>query len=397
MVRSIAGFVSELDNELESIMDFWATKAIDNKNGGFAGSIDSLGRVNLNANKGAILNARILWSFSAAYNYTGKKQHLEMANRAYNYLSENFIDKINGGVLWELDSEGYPVNTRKQAYAQGFAIYGLSEYYRASGNKQSLEAAKVIYQLIEDKFIDPEYGGYIEALGEGWEQLIDMRLSPKDANEPKSMNTHLHILEPYTNLYRCWKNEKLANSIRKTIRVFLDHIIDSNTGHFNLFFDYNWEVKSNIISYGHDIEGSWLLYEAAEILEDKELIEEVKNTALKMVDITITEGFAPDGSVVYEKEGEHLDTDRHWWPQAEAMVGLVNAWQLNEDISYLSSCEKVWAYIHKYMIDKRNGEWYWKVDSNGEPDPDDEKAGFWKCPYHNSRALIEVATRLKNI
>ena len=319
-----------------------------------------------------------------------------MATRAYSYFSEKFIDTKNGGVYWETDCNGMPVNTRKQAYAQGFAIYGLSEYYRASNNPESLEAAIALYKLIEEKFTDPEHAGYIEALGEAWEQLSDMRLSTKDANEPKSMNTHLHILEPYTNLYRCWKNEALANSIRSIIRIFLDHIIDSNTAHFNLFFGYNWQVKSSIISYGHDIEGSWLLYEAAEVLEDKALMEEVKNMIIRMADATIAEGFAPDGSILYEKEGQHTDTDRHWWPQAEAMVGLVNAWQLNGNEKYLGLCEQVWAYTRKHMIDKENGEWFWKVDSNGNPDPDDEKAGFWKCPYHNSRAMIEVATRLKH-
>ena len=397
MSRSLGNFIQELDNELEQIMQFWIDKASDKENGGFVGSIDSKAVIHSKANKGAILNARILWSFSAAYNYTKNEKSLAMATQAYEHFTQHFVDKVYGGVFWELNFEGIPVNTRKQAYAQGFAIYGLSEYYRASGNTESLELAKEIYRLIEDKYLDTEHGGYIEALAESWEQLSDMRLSPKDANLPKSMNTHLHILEPYTNLYRCWKSDELAKSIRQTIRVFIDHIIDSKTGHFQLFFENDWTVKSEIISYGHDIEGSWLLYEAAEVLGDEELMNEVKNIALRMVDVTIQEGSDADGSVYYEKEGEHLDTDRHWWPQAEAMVGYVNAWQLSNNISYLSHGEKAWDFIKNNIIDKQNGEWYWKVDKTGKPDNNDEKAGFWKCPYHNSRALIEVAQRLKSI
>lgn len=395
MSKTISSLIKALDSELENILNFWIEKAVDKQYGGFVGSIDQDGKVNSTANKGAILNARILWSFSAAYNYTSEQKYRDAADRAFDYLKNNFIDSINGGVFWELDYKGVPVNTRKQAYAQGFAIYGLSEYYKASGNKQSLELAKDIFEIIENRFFDNEHNGYIEALGEGWEQLSDMRLSPKDANEPKSMNTHLHILEPYTNLYRYWKSEKLAASIENLIDIFLNHIINNKTANFQLFFDYDWTVKSDIVSYGHDIEGSWLLFEAAQVLNNSTLMKKTAEMALRMVDTTIENGMAPDGSVYNEKNGEHLDTDRHWWPQAEALVGLVNAWQLSNNINYLSHAEKIWHYIDNNIIDKKNQEWFWKVNNEGKTDTNDEKVGFWKCPYHNSRAMIEVAQRLK--
>jgi mannobiose 2-epimerase len=395
MSKTISTLIKALDSELENILNFWIEKAVDKQYGGFVGSIDQDGKVNSTANKGAILNARILWSFSAAYNYTSEQKYRDAADRAFDYLKNNFIDTINGGVFWELDYKGVPVNTRKQAYAQGFAIYGLSEYYKASGNKQSLELAKDIFEIIENRFFDNEHNGYIEALGEGWEQLSDMRLSPKDANEPKSMNTHLHILEPYTNLYRYWKSEKLAASIKNLIDIFLNHIINNKTANFQLFFDYDWTVKSDIVSYGHDIEGSWLLFEAAQVLNNSTLMKKTAEMALRMVDTTIENGMAPDGSVYNEKNGEHLDTDRHWWPQAEALVGLVNAWQLSNNINYLSHAEKIWHYIDNNIIDKKNREWFWKVNNEGKTDSNDEKVGFWKCPYHNSRAMIEVAQRLK--
>lgn len=395
MSKTISSLIKALDSELENILNFWIEKAVDKQYGGFVGSIDQDGKVNSTANKGAILNARILWSFSAAYNYTSEQKYRDAADRAFDYLKNNFIDSINGGVFWELDYKGVPVNTRKQAYAQGFAIYGLSEYYKASGNKQSLELAKDIFEIIENRFFDNEHNGYIEALGEGWEQLSDMRLSPKDANEPKSMNTHLHILEPYTNLYRYWKSEKLAASIKNLIDIFLNHIINNKTANFQLFFDYDWTVKSDIVSYGHDIEGSWLLFEAAQVLNNSTLMKKTAEMALRMVDTTIENGMAPDGSVYNEKNGEHLDTDRHWWPQAEALVGLVNAWQLSNNINYLSHAEKIWHYIDNNIIDKKNREWFWKVNNEGKTDSNDEKVGFWKCPYHNSRAMIEVAQRLK--
>ncbi len=395
MKRAVSEFIESQLAELDNILSFWIKHTIDEKNGGFYGTILSSGVTVKNANKGAILNGRILWSFSAAYNFNKNPKYLEVAERAFNYISEYFIDKKNGGVYWELDYKGNPVNKRKQAYALGFAIYGLSEYYRASGNDRSLNLAQELFWTIEKNLSDKEFGGYIEALGEKWEHLEDMRLSLKDANEPKSMNTHLHLLEPYTNLYRCWRNPILAESIKKLIRIFLDKIIDSKTAHFNLFFDMDWKVKSNIISYGHDIEGSWLLLEAAEEIGDHDLVEEVKAMAIRMVDVTKNEGSDSDGSIFNEREGNHLDTDKHWWPQAEAMVGYTNVWQITGDKKYLDEAEKVWNFIKLRIIDKEIGEWFWRVDNFGDPYITDEKTGFWKCPYHNTRALIEVVTRLR--
>lgn len=395
MHRAYNELITAQEKELDNILDFWINKAVDHKNGGFVGTILGDGIVVKNAAKGAILNCRILWSFSAAYNYTKKEKYLEMADRAFNFLSAHFVDQKNGGVYWEVDVDGQPTNKRKQAYAQGFAIYGLSEYFKASGNTKSLELAQSIFQIIEDNFWDNKYGGYIEALSDNWQAMDDMRLSAKEANWPKSMNTHLHILEPYTNLYRIWKNDKLADSMKRLIRVFLDRIINSNTAHFELLFDYDWTVKTDIVSYGHDIEGSWLLAEAAEELHDKTLIEEVNAMAVRMVDVTHSEGTDSDGSIFNELEGAHLDSDKHWWPQAEAMVGYVNAWQITGDKKYLDEAERVWNFIDLNLIDRENGEWFWRVDKQGNTYSEDEKVGFWKCPYHNSRALIEVCSRLK--
>ncbi|HKM93033.1 MAG TPA: AGE family epimerase/isomerase [Prolixibacteraceae bacterium] len=395
MKRAFSEIIIAHEEELDNILQYWIDNTPDTINGGFVGSIDGYGKVVKNANKGAILNGRILWSFSAAYNYTKNEKHLEMANRAFDYFTQYFIDKVNGGVYWELDSKGTPVNTRKQAYAQGFAIYGLSEYYRATLNEKALLLAQELFWTIEKNFKDKQHGGYIEALDEKWNRLDDMRLSIKEANWPKSMNTHLHILEPYTNLYRCWKNPILAKSIEQIIRVFLDRIIDKETAHFNLLFDSDWTVKTSTVSYGHDIEGSWLLVEAAEELGDLALIKEVNEMALRMVDVTQSEGVDIDGSLFNEREGKHLDTDKHWWPQAEAMVGYVNAWQITGNQKYLDEAERVWNFISLKVLDNKVGEWYWRVDKDGEPYMEEEKIGFWKCPYHNSRALIEVCTRLK--
>jgi len=385
----------EMEKELERILNFWSTKAVDEKNGGFIGQINSFGNINQQASKGAVLNARILWTFSAVYRHCGNKNYLSLATRAYNYLIQYFWDKKNGGLIWEVDCKGNPTNTRKQAYAQGFGIYAFSEYYRAGGKQDSLQYAQTLYMILEKKFKDNKYGGYVEALKCDWTPLTDMRLSPRDYNSPKSMNTHLHILEPYTNLYRVWPDKQLQNDISELIDIFLQKIIDVSSGHFNLFFDMDWSVESSIVSFGHDIEGAWLLHEAAVETRSLQPIETIQKAATMLVDSTIKDGFCDDGSVFYEKNGQLMDTDRHWWVQAEAMIGLMDAREITKDNHYLEKVVGVWRFIQQHIVDRKNGEWFWSVDSNNNPDLNEDKVGFWKCPYHNCRALTELIKRLQ--
>jgi mannobiose 2-epimerase len=387
----------EFKSELFRILDFCSTKAVDLEFGGFVGQINSAGEIIPGAGKGAVLNTRLLWTFSAAFRNTGVHTYMKMADRAYNYLVHHFWDQENGGLYWECDYLGNPLNTRKQAYAQGFGIYAFSEYYLATGKKKSLEYALSLFGLLEDKFIDSEFEGYLEALSNDFRPLKDMRLSPKDANSPKSMNTHLHILEPYTNLYKAWPDEQLKKRILVLLSLFQQQIIDRETGHFNLFFDRNWTVQSNIISYGHDIEGAWLLHEAALETKDINVIRSVRESALHLVDVTLAEGTDKDGSVWYEQERDHIDKDRHWWVQAEAMVGLMDAWEISNDDGYIQSLLKTWTYIKENLMDTENGEWFWSVHNNRIPNLKEDKAGFWKCPYHNSRALIELITRISKM
>jgi mannobiose 2-epimerase len=246
-----------------------------------------------------------------------------------------------------------------------------------------------LFELIEQYSFDPVYNGYLEAFDRDWRLLEDLRLSEKDANEKKTMNTHLHVLEAYTNLYRCWPDDKLRKQLRNLIIVFRDKIINNDL-HFRLFFDEQWNSKSNEISYGHDIEGSWLLYEAAEVLDDHDLLKEIKHLSVAMVDVAIRQGLDDDGGLMNEAH----DADKHWWPQAEALVGLVNAWQLTSRSEYLDLTSQVWSFIKTRMIDRKHGEWYWRVDRDGNVNFSEDKAGPWKCPYHNGRAMLELLRRL---
>lgn len=377
------GFGEELTG---NILPFWLNKMQDMNNGGFYGCIDGNNTLHQNANKGAILNSRILWTFSAAYRLLKNPEYKKTAERAFEYMKEFFIDKTYGGIYWELDYKGYPVSRKKQTYVQGFALYGFSEFYRATGNIESLELSKELFYLIE-KFKDHQYGGYNEAFSEDWNPIDDVRLSIKDANEKKTMNTHLHVLESYTNLGRIWDNEQLKNATRQLIKVFTDRILNQESNHLNLFFNERWDVKSSVISYGHDIEASWLLIEAAEVLGDINLVESIKSLSLKIVD-AIIDGIETDGSLIYEKDGVHKDKDRHWWVQAEAVVGLMHAYNNSGDIKYKLLAQKTWNYIQNHIIDNEYGEWFWSMSSDNSINRKDDKAGFWKCPYHNSRMCL---------
>lgn len=379
----------------QNILRFWLDKMQDRERGGFYGRIDGHGQLHAEAEKGAILNARILWAFSAAYRVLGEREYLEAAQRARQYLVAHFIDPDYGGVYWSVDCEGRPLDTKKQFYAIGFALYGLSEFVRATGDGEALEQAIALYRCIEEHALDHEYNGYIEAMTRDWQPIADMRLSELDANYPKSQNTHLHIIEPYTNLYRVWKSAELKASLRNLIDIFTDRILNPATHHLDLFFDMNWTRGAGALeSYGHDIECSWLIHEAALVLGDADVLKKVE-PVVRMVAQASEKGLNADGSMVHEANLDtgYVDSDLHWWVQAEAVVGFFNLWQHFHDEAALEKANHCWQYIKDNLIDYENGEWYWSRHKDGRLNLDDDKAGFWKCPYHNSRMCLEIMER----
>ncbi|WP_027395925.1 AGE family epimerase/isomerase [Aquimarina latercula] len=380
-----------LENELENILHYWKTNAVDYDNGGFIGHIDYPNLKRTENNKGIILNARILWTFSAASNFYKDRRYIDLCRRSYNYLVNFFRDIKNGGVFWELDYKGNVVNRRKQVYAQSFVIYALSEYYVLTQNEFAKNWAIEIFDFIESKAYDSVNEGYLEAFNDDWSVVKDMRLSEKDVNEPKTMNTHLHLLEAYTILYKIYNSPKLKKALKALIDLFLNKFL-SETGHLHLFFNEKWDLKSSIYSYGHDIETAWLLMEAANVIGDSSLRDKVNQRAQHIADIFIDEAIDSDGGVANEinwKTGE-IDHDRHWWQQAEAIVGLYKMYQLTSDEKYINAALSIWEFIKNNIIDHKNGEWFWLVDKDGNFNDKNEKVGMWKCPYHNSRVCIQV-------
>lgn len=379
----------------ENILPFWMKRMPDGA-GGFIGRIDGKGLPHPEAERGAILNARILWTFSSAWRILGRKEYRKTAETAFRYIESRFIDRESGGVYWSLNHDGTPKDTKKQFYAIAFTIYALSEYYRAGGGREALDMAKELYRSIEEHSLDGERGGYLEACTRNWGRIEDMRLSEKDRNDAKTMNTHLHILEGYTALYRVWKDESLARALKGMIGIFRDRIIRSD-GHLGLFFDEEWNSTTSAVSYGHDIEASWLLCEAAGVLGDDRLDAEVRGAALRIAEAAM-EGFTMNGGMEYEYDPEtgRRNSSREWWVQAETVVGSVNCFHLTGDALWMERAESQWNFIKKYLICP-DGEWYWSALPSGggfSPDTEDDRAGFWKCPYHNGRMCMELMERL---
>ena len=414
----------EMQDVVENnILRFWLDKMVDDEHGGFYGRIDGSEVLHPEAEKGAILNARILWSFSAAYRVLGNPEYLEAATRAKDYIIDHFIDKEYGGVYWSLDYLGNSIDTKKQFYAIGFAIYGMSEYARATGDREALECALQLFDSIEEHAFDSEYNGYIEACTREWGKIADMRLSELDANYPKSQNTHLHIIEPYANLYRCLKEFqastlcdyvpvigsvlpidvavpqetllRVEGALRNIIGIFTDRILNPETHHLDLFFEMDWtRGAGHLESYGHDIECSWLMHEAALVLGDVDVLAKVEPIVREVAKAS-EKGLRPDGSMIHEANLDtgHVDDDLHWWVQAENVVGWYNLYQHFGDEQALERAFLCWNYIKTQIIDWDNGEWHWSRHPDGSLNTVDDKAGFWKCPYHNSRMCLEIIER----
>ena len=422
---TVAAMKAEMQEVLtQNILPFWMDKMQDRERGGFYGQMTGRYELRPDAPKGAILNARILWSFSAAYRVLRRPEYLEMARRTKDYFMARFIDPDYGGVYWSLDAEGRPLDTKKQFYALGFALYALSEYARATADSEALGHALRLFDCIEQHALDPKHGGYIEATTRDWQPIADMRLSDLDQNYPKSQNTHLHILEPYTNLLRALQELSPSSSpspssplcsggaaaplavpaaplaavsaaLRRLIAIFTTRILNPETHHLDLFFEMDWtRGGGRLESYGHDIECSWLLHEAALVLGDADVLAQVE-PVVRMVAKASEKGLNADGSMTHEANLDtgYVDADRHWWVQAENVVGWMNIYQYFGDASALDKAQRCWQYIKDQLIDREHGEWYWSRRPDGTVNQDDDHAGFWKCPYHNSRMCLEIIER----
>jgi cellobiose epimerase len=392
----------QLRNEIEddlnnNLLPFWKNNSVDRNDPdeGFFGAITNEGTGVADATRHNVLFTRYLWTYSTAYRIFGDMESLELAHRAFNYLVNQFWDNENGGVYWQLNSDGTVSDPNKMTYGLAFAIYAFSEYYRITENELSLDLAIQIFNLLEKHAYDPVYGGYLEAFTADWEYVPGQGMA---SGRSKSMNTHLHMLEAYTNLYRVWPDKLLEQKMHELIDVFWNHILNTGTWHQELYFERDWTVYGRYDSYGHDIEFSWLFDEAGKVLGNSELIRKIQDASVKIAEIQLNEGMNADGAMIYEKIGEDRYRDNiSWWVQAEAVVGFINAYEISRDRKYLDAAIGVWDYIKKNMIDREYGGWFANLDAKGTPRPNARKGDGWTCPYHNGRMGFEIYERLHHL
>ena len=396
-VAELTALASVAEQELRGdILPFWLKYTRNPENGGFYGQIDADMKVRKNSPRGALLTCRILWTFSAAYRAYRDPACLEMARWAYRDLMEHFWDGGSGGLLWTITADGRPLDTRKLVYLQVFGIYSLSEYYRATAEEPALDAAVAIYNRIEAHARDRKFGGYYDSLDRTWARLTDGGRNPLGSAQ-KSQNSHIHILEAYASLLRVWPDAGLRANQRDLVDIVINRIIDPRTHHLILFMKDDWTPVSDSVSYGHDIELSWLLVEAANGLGDPALSARVRSISLTIARTTLAEGVDSDGGVINEG-GPHgyTDTDKDWWPQAEAAVGFMNAYQLSGDRRFVEASHRSWDLIEAKFVDRTHGDWIEKIRRDGTPIPR-PKVTLWKCPYHSGRSCLELIGRVREL
>ena len=397
--------------ELNNILTCCKDHGVEKNGDGFYGAADLDGKPVPEAHKSCVLNARILWTFSAAAKLPGNTAYRDLAYRAFKVISEKFTDHEFGGFFMELTPDNNIASDIKHTYVQAFAVYALSKYYELEPSPELMDTIQTNFHLLEEKTRDKQHPGYIEAYTREWNPIEENRMA--DNNEPRSMNTHLHILEAYAALFRVWKDESVRERLTGLLNIFIHKIIRDN-GHLGIFFDEDFnetESSKGICSFGHDIEASWLLLEAAEILGDEEIISRMKKISVKMVNVVEREGVDKDGGLFLEsvRFGSHIRTNKHWWLQAENLVGFMNAFELTGDDHYWEIVKLSWDFIDRYVIDHKRGEWYTKVNRLGIPfltEPEDDPSPYyrndwkidpWKCPYHNGRAMMELVIRIERI
>ncbi|MDR3084825.1 MAG: AGE family epimerase/isomerase [Christensenellaceae bacterium] len=380
-----------------NILPFWKKHAIDEKHGGFIGESTDDGTPVEGAPKCLILNARLVWSYASAYRVLGKPEYLELAKRAYDYFCEHFLDPEYGGAYYMVDYAGKPLQDHKMVYGNAFAIYGLAEYYRATGDESALKRAIEIFELLEKHAFDPVNLGYYEMFTRDWQRMARQG-GHRHIDMTKTMNTHLHLIEAYTCLLRVWRNERMEKKVREHLAVMLNKVTNQEIGHFTMFFDESWQGTSSDVSYGHDIEGTWLMMETCEVLGWQEAEEEARPVCLKMAKACLDESIDEDGAMLYEYKPDTSEMlrQRSWWVQSEAVTGFLNAWQMGGGEEFMAAALRSFAYIREHVVDHAHGEWFAMLGEDNKPiSSSDTKIGGWKAPYHNSRMCFELIERAR--
>ena len=372
----------------ETIIPFWM-RLRDNPYGGYYGYVSYDLQTDKRADKGCILNSRILWFFSRAYLLLKRDELLGEARHAYDFLVRHCLDAENGGVYWSVHHDGTVSDDTKHTYNQAFAVYALAAYYEASRDANALEHAMRLFRLIEGKCTDAV--GYGEAYDRRFTPRSNEKLSENGVMADKTMNTLLHVFEAYSGLYQANRDPDVAGKMKRILRIVREKVFNPVKNRQEVFFDRDMNSLIDLTSYGHDIEASWLLDWGHSLLEDNE--QEITDITTRLARNVYQRAYH-NNSLWNECENGREDKRRVWWVQAEAAVGFMNEYQKHGQPEYLEAVHGVLGYIQTYMVDKRPGsEWFWEVGDDGRPSAGKPIVEPWKCPYHNGRMCFELMRR----
>ncbi|MDR0593495.1 MAG: AGE family epimerase/isomerase [Bifidobacteriaceae bacterium] len=376
------------------IIPFWQLLR-DERDGGYFGHMDCDLVLNREADKATLLTSRILWFFSTAAARLDRPDLLEEAAHAYRFLASSCTDPLGGGVVWSVRRDGAWSDTTKQAYAQAFAIYALAAYHEASRQTEPLELAIRLFELLEEAFRTPT--GYKEALDKDLNPVANDKLSENGVLASRTMNTLLHVFEAYCGLWRASRDPRVEAAIRWVLDLFANRLYNRRARRLDVFFDSDLRPLLDMQSFGHDIEAAWLFDWGVGLLGDPAVAAVFDPISADLVD-SVRERAYRDGAIAFESVGGQVNTTRHWWVQAEAMVSFQvasakAAAALAEE--YRQIARRLWGYMEDHLFDRRpRGEWHWGVELDGRPVPGLPVVSTWKCPYHSGRACLKMMAEL---
>jgi len=375
------------------ILPFWRNLK-DPQYGGFFGYVHHDLTIEKHSDKHTIGMARLLWAFSKAYKTLGNKEDLKMAEHAYDFLVNELYDKTNGGFFAQVTYKGGLVSTMKHTVFQAYTLYGLSEYYGVSNNQEVLLHAKRLFNIIEEKAFRDKENKYIEVFDGSWVPSDNNMMKRKDLTFDRTGVCYLHLLEGYTNLYKIWPDTGLKNRIQWLLDLFNQKIYNTDAKGFGIYFDENWKQVSDSVSYGRDIESSWLIYDAIRTIRYEN--DDLNQKLLEVVGHTLEVALQEDGSFYIGMEHGQVDQHLWWYAHTEAIIGYYNAFETTGDKTYYEKAKKIWHRTEKLFIDPRkNSEWLPCVNPDGSVRTSEAMVTEWKTFYHTGRLCYEMIERLE--
>jgi mannobiose 2-epimerase len=370
----------------KQILPFWTKQAMA-RNSGVLGVVDEKGEYCAEGLKGAVMNARALWSFSFAYMQTSDPRNFLSAAHCFEGFMEHFVDRQNGGIYWALDGNNQPADASKKLLAQTYTVYALSQYYLASQDPSALRLVHELTELIDTRY-QREDGTY------GSEFNCDWTETPSDEKKFTETCNQLHVLEALSQLYLIDPSQATANKMLGIIDLFLVHIFPASH-HLSLKFDRNWQVTSAQRSFGHNMEAPWLVAFACSLLNDKVRLKLTNIQLKRLVDLTLDEGRHLSGSFYFGSDEQNNELDvMSWWPQTEASNALLWLYKDTGDKQYLNEVVDLWQEIKTKWVDQENGEWFSELDMNLQPAGNQNKADVWRSVYHTTRACFMLSRGL---